>query len=394
MKYDFNKIQNRIGTNCMKWDSINEIFGSEDLIPMWVADMDFEVDKSITGAVKERLNHGVFGYTFISNSYYDAVINWMEKRYQWRIEKEWIKFTPGVVPGVNAAIGAFTKPGDEVILQTPVYHPFYRLIKNNGCKIIKNPLIYDGKTYKMDFENLKNVITNKTKMIILCSPHNPVGRVWSEEELKQLGEICLKNDILVVSDEIHADIVYKPNKHTVFANISEEFANHSIICTAPNKTFNIAGFETANVIIKNQKLRKDFENQLEKLCINDHNLLGAIAQEMAYTNGEQWYQELMEYLKKNLEFVLKYFKENIPEIKVIKPEGTYLLWLDCSNLNMTKEQLKDFFIYKCKVGLNDGAMFGKEGEQFQRMNIGTNLEIIKDALERIEKAVNDLRNND
>lgn len=390
MKYNFDEIPNRIGTNCAKWDNRRAIFGRDDVIPMWIADMDFGVEPAIVKAMEERLKHEVFGYTYSPDSYYKSVINWMQKRFQWKIEKDWIKFTPGVVPGVNSIIAAFTKPGDQVILQTPVYHPFYRLIKNNDCEVLENPLVYDGSNYKMDLENLKEIITDKTKMIILCSPHNPGGRVWTMKELKELGEICIENNILVVSDEIHGDIVYKPNKHTVFAQINDEFANNSIICTAPNKTFNIAGLETANIIIQNEKLRKQFEIQLDKHCIHGPNIMGAVALEAAYVNGEQWYNQLMDYLNKNVEFVLNYFENKIPKIKVQRPQGTYLLWLDCSQLNMSNDELNKFFINKCKVGLNNGKMFGYAGEQFQRMNIGTSRKIIEEALNRIENAINSL----
>ncbi|MBU5225897.1 pyridoxal phosphate-dependent aminotransferase [Clostridium senegalense] len=390
MKYNFDEIPNRIGTNCAKWDNRRAIFGRDDVIPMWIADMDFGVEPAIIKAMEERLKHEVFGYTYSPDSYYKSVIDWMQKRFQWKIEKDWIKFTPGVVPGVNSIIAAFTKPGDQVILQTPVYHPFYRLIKNNDCEVLENPLVYDGSNYKMDLENLKEIITDKTKMIILCSPHNPGGRVWTMKELKELGEICIENNILVVSDEIHGDIVYKPNKHTVFAQINDEFANNSIICTAPNKTFNIAGLETANIIIQNEKLRKQFEIQLDKHCIHGPNIMGAVALEAAYVNGEQWYNQLMDYLNENVEFVLNYFENKIPKIKVQRPQGTYLLWLDCSKLNMSNDELNKFFINKCKVGLNNGKMFGHAGEQFQRMNIGTSRKIIEEALKRIENAINSL----
>lgn len=388
--YSFEKRVDRSNSNCIKWDTVKELYGCEEVIPMWIADMDFEIEPSIVKAIQERLEHSVLGYTFTPNSYYDAVISWFKKRFDWNVEKEWIKFSPGVVPGVNSIIAAYTKPGDEVILQTPVYHPFYKLVKNNGCQVIENPLIYDGEKYEMDFENLESIITDRTRMIILCSPHNPVGRVWTKDELKKLGDICIKHNVLIVSDEIHADIIYKPYKHTVFSSISHEFAENSIICTAPNKTFNIAGLQTANIIIKNEKLRKEFDIQLDKHCVHEPNVFGAIAQEAAYSNGEEWYNGLMEYLTENLKFTIDFFEKRIPKIKLVKPEGTYLLWLDCTNLNMNASDLKDFFVKKCKVGFNDGSMFGIKGEMFQRMNIATSREIIKDALERIEREVNKL----
>ncbi len=388
MKYNFDKNVDRKNSNCIKWDLCTKSYSDYDLIPLWVADMDFEVVPEIVEALEKRIKHGVFGYSHTPDSYYEAAIGWFEKRFNWEVEREWIKLTPGVVPGINSLIAAFTKPGDEVILQTPVYHPFYTLVKNNGCQVIENPLIFKDEKYEMNFQNLEKVITKKTRLLILCSPHNPVGRVWTKEELTKLGEICIKHNILVISDEIHADIVYKPHEHTVFSAINEDFSQNSIICTAPNKTFNIAGLETANMIIKNEKLRREFEIQLDKHCVQGLNLLGVVAQEAAYTHGEQWYQELMEYLSDNLEFTLNFFKERIPKIKAIRPEGTYLLWLDCSALDLNSEELNNFFMNKCKVWLNDGAMFGTKGQLFQRMNLGTRRELIKEALERIEREVN------
>ncbi|WP_346899455.1 MalY/PatB family protein [Clostridium sp. UBA7503] len=359
-------------------------------MPLWVADMDFKVPEEIGDAIRKRLEHPIFGYSLTPPSYYKAAINWFDKRFQWKVEKGWMKFAPGVVSGIKTIVAAYTKPGDEIIIQTPVYHPFYSIIKNNGCQVIKNPLTCNDGRYEMDFDNLEKIITKKTKMIILCSPHNPVGRVWTVEELKRVGEICIKNNVLVVVDEIHADIVYKPNIHTVFASINEEFADNSIICTAPNKTFNIAGFKTANIIIKNEKLRNQYILQMEKDCIEGATTLGAVAQEAAYTSGEEWYQGLMEYLAGNIDFTLEFFDKRIPKIKIRKPEGTYLLWLDCSGLNMKPEELSNFFLKKCKVWLNDGSMFGHDGAMFQRMNIGTSRVVLQEALERIEREVNKL----
>lgn len=390
MKYSFSEKVDRIGSNCLKWDLINRTYNDSEIIPLWVADMDFKVPEEIGDAIRKRLEHPIFGYSLTPPSYYKAAINWFDKRFQWKVEKEWMKFAPGVVPGLKTIVAAYTKPEDEIIVQTPVYHPFYSIIKNNGCQVVENPLICKDGRYEMDFNNLEKIITKKTKMIILCSPHNPIGRVWTVKELKRVGEICIKNNVLVVVDEVHADIVYKPNMHTVFASINEEFADNSIICTAPNKTFNIAGFKTANIIIKNEKLRNQYILQMEKDCIEGATTLGAVAQEAAYTSGEEWYQGLMEYLAGNIDFTLEFFDKRIPKIKIRKPEGTYLLWLDCSGLNMKPEELSNFFLKKCKVWLNDGSMFGHDGAMFQRMNIGTSRVVLQEALERIEREVNKL----
>jgi len=390
MQYNFDERVDRINSNCLKWDLVERSHGDNEILPLWVADMDFKVPEEIAQAITKRLQHPIFGYSLKPHSYYKAVIEWFEKRFAWEIKKEWIKFALGVVPGLNTLVAAFTQPGDEVIIQTPVYHPFYSIIKNNGCQVLENPLICNHGRYEMDFENLEKIITKRTKMIMICSPHNPVGRVWTKEELTRVGEICIKHDVLIVVDEIHADIVFKPNIHTVFANISEEFADHSIICTAPNKTFNIAGFKTANIIIKNEKLRNQYVIQMDKHCVEGPTILGAVAQEAAYTKGEDWYQELMKYLTDNLEYTLDFFERRIPKIKIQRPEGTYLLWLDCTDLNMSKEELKNFFLKKCKVWLNEGSMFGKAGDMFQRINIGTSRVVLTEALERIEREVNKL----
>lgn len=388
MKYNFDERIDRKNTNCIKWDTAERAYKDNDIIPLWIADMDFKAPQEVVDAIKERADHGVFGYTRRSQESYEAVIKWMKKRFNWQVEREWIKFAPGVVPGLNIVVEAFTKPGDEVIIQTPVYHPFYSIVKNSGCQIVENPLKCNKGRYEMDFYNLKKIITKKTRMLILCSPHNPVGRVWTKDELTELGNIALENNIIVVSDEIHGDLVYKPNSHTVFSSISEELADNSIICTAPNKTFNIAGLKTANVIIKNKKLRTQYETHYEKTFLEGPNLLGDIAQTAAYNYGEEWYEEMMEYVTENLEYTLDFFKTRIPKIKITRPEGTYLLWLDCSALHMNNEDLKNFFIKKCKVWFNDGESFGKAGANFMRLNIATSRSVLKEAYERIEREIN------
>ena len=388
MKYNFDERVERRDTNSIKWDTAERSYGDKDIIPLWIADMDFKVPQEIVDAIKKRADHGVFGYTRRSPESYASVIGWMKRRYNWEIEREWIKFAPGVVPGLNIVVQAYTKPGDEIIIQTPVYHPFYSIVKNNGCQIVENPLKCVKGKYEMDFENLKKIITKKTRMIILCSPHNPVGRVWTKEELIQLGNIAIENNILVVVDEIHGDLVYKPNVHTVFASISEEFADNSIICTAPNKTFNIAALKTANIIIKNKTLRNQYALQFEKSFIEGPTVLGDVAQTTAYTHCDQWYEEMMKYVTDNLEFTLNFFKTRIPKIKIARPEGTYLLWLDCSGLHMNNEDLNNFFIKKCKVWFNNGATFGKAGDNFVRLNIATSRSVLQEAYERIEREVN------
>ena len=386
--YNFDSIIDRRNTGCMKWDGLNKLFGRDDIIPLWVADMDFPSAEPIKKALVSRAEHNVFGYTFTSDEYYEAVIGWMKRRHNWHIERDWIVYTPGVVPALSYAIRAFTEPGDKVILQSPVYHPFYSTIEENGRVIVKNPLkLVDGKYY-MDYEDLEDKIDSKTKMLILCSPHNPVGRVWKEEELKKLADICIKNNIMVVSDEIHFDIVYSNNKHIVFGRISEEIMNNSIVLTAPSKTFNIAGLQVSNVIISNEELRRRYNKELSKDHIGRPNVFGAEALIAAYNYSEDWLDELLIYLEGNRDFFINYVNEKIPKLKAIKPEGTYLIWVDCSGLNKDSEQLRDFFVNKCKVALNSGIMFGEEGKTFMRFNIGCSRSVLEEALNRIEKAIN------
>lgn len=390
MKYNFDKKIDRKGSNSVKWDTLSSRFNNEDAIPLWVADMDFEVDKNITDKIKKRLEHGIFGYGTTPDSYYEALQSWMIKNHNYNIEKEWVVFAPGVVPGISYVVGAFADKGDEIIIQSPVYHQFYNIIENNGCKVVDNPLIVKDGKYKMDFDDLENKINDKTKMIILCSPHNPIGRVWERDELIKLGEICLKHNILVVCDEIHSDIVYKGYKHTVFSTIDKKLEDISIICSAPNKTFNIAGFKTANIIVANKDIREKLQKYMEKLFMDSHTLLGTIAQEEAYKNGQVWYEELMDYLEENKNFTIDFIKNRIPKLEVTHPEGTYLLWIDFSNLNMDEEELSRFLINDCGVILNKGSDFGKNYGQFQRLNIATQRDVLREALERIEKKVNSI----
>lgn len=385
--YDFDNIIDRKNTNCAKWDNLRKLYGRDDLIPLWVADMDFPAAKPITEALKSRASHDVYGYTFLSEDYYEAVTGWMNRRHNWNIEREWITYAPGVVPALSFCVKAFTEPGDKVIIQSPVYHPFYSVIEGNGREVVKNPLKFEEGKYYMDYEDLEKKIDSKTKLLFLCSPHNPVGRVWKKEELKKLADICMKNNILVVSDEIHFDIVYKGNKHIVFGSLSKEVMDNSIILTAPSKTFNIAGLQVSNVIISNDELRRKFRLELEKCHISSPNVFGEGALIAAYNESEDWLDNLLTYLEGNRDFFIDYINERIPILKAVKPEGTYLMWVDCSGLNMGSDELRDFFTNKCRVALNAGKMFGDEGESFMRFNIGCPRSLLKEALERIEKAI-------
>ncbi|WMM25200.1 MalY/PatB family protein [Tissierella sp. MB52-C2] len=388
--YDFDKIINRYGTNSMKWDGLKETFEQDNLLPLWVADMDFEVSPAISKELEKRVKHPIYGYMHWSDEYYSSVIGWMKRRHGWEINKDWIVFTPGVVPAVSYAIKALTDIGDSVIIQSPVYHPFKTTIESNGRNVVTNPLIYKDGTYYMDLEDLERKIDSKTKVLILCSPHNPVGRVWTKKELNELGEICLKNNIIIVSDEIHFDLIYKGNTHTVMADTSPEIRDNCIVCTSPSKTFNIAGLQVSNIIIPNQELREKYSMELEKDHIVRANVFGQEALIAAYNESEDWLDSLMEYLEENKNFFIDFIKTRIPQLKTIRPEGTYLLWVDCSGLNMKSDELNEFFVNKCKLALNSGEMFGEEGELFQRINIACPRAVLEEALMRIEKAVKEI----
>ena len=389
-KYDFNQPVDRSNTNAVKWEALKNFENSEELIPLWVADMDFNVPREVREAIVERAQHEVFGYTLTPDSYYEAVINWYRDIHNWEINKEEIIFTPGVVAGLNGIIRTFTDKDDSIIIQTPVYHQFAETIKRCGRNIVENPLKYEEGNYTMDFDNLREVISEETTMLILCNPHNPVGRSWTEEELKELGDICLENNILVVSDEIHADLTFKPKKHCVFSEVDERFKKNSIICTAPNKTFNIAGLATGNLIAQDQEIREKIEKGMENLAMTKGTIFGIIAQEAVYSHGKDWYEELMKYLEGNIDFVVDYIDKRIPEVKLYKPEATYLLWLDFSELGLNSEQLKDFLIKDCKLVLNEGSLFGQEYCQFQRMNIATNRTLLEKALKNLEQGIKNL----
>ncbi len=398
MKYDFDRVINRKGTASLKWDGTKSIFGRDDILPLWVADMDFQVAKPITDAIKKRVEHGIFGYTTEWESLKEAVAERVKRKYAWEIKPEWIVFTPGVVSAVSTAVKAFTHTGDEVILQTPAYYPFYWAIQKNGCIVSDNPLKFENGRYKMDFENLASKFLphddikhtpSRVKAAILCSPHNPTGRVWTKKELEKFGEIVSENGAIVISDEIHCEIVYDGHKHTPFASISKEFEQNSITCMSPSKTFNLAGLAASSIIIPNDSIRKKFLEATEDRIMGSVNVLGLVAMEAAYRYGDEWLNQMLTYLKGNLEFLKKYVKERIPQIKVVEPEGTYLVWMNFRALGMNKKELHDFLINKARVGLDDGYFFGKNGEGFERINIACPRSVLKEALMRIEKAINE-----
>lgn len=388
MKYNFDKVLDRENTSSLKWDFTEVVFGKKDVLPMWVADMDFEAPQPVKDAIKKRASHGAYGYSFKPPSFYEAFIDWVKNRHGWVIRREWMILTPGVVPALNLAVMAFTKPGDKVIVQSPIYPPFFPAIENNGRQLVNNQLRFKNGRYEIDFEDLETKIASGARLLIFCSPHNPVGRVWEKEELLKLGELCLKNKVVLVSDEIHADLVFKGHKHTPTATISDDILNNTITCMAPSKTFNLAGLAVSAIIISNQTLFKMFSQSMEGVGIKAINNFGIVGFEAAYRYGKEWLEQLLDYLQGNLEFILKYFEERIPKIQVIKPEGTYLIWLDCRQLGMDTKSLNNFMVKEAKVGLSDGPTFGPGGEGFQRINIACPRSILEDGLKRIEKAVN------
>jgi len=386
MHYNFDKIINRDHTASVKFDLRKEVFGKEDILPMWVADMDFKTPDFVIEALKKRLEHPILGYSYRPDSYYRSIINWVKRRHQWIIKKEWISFSPGIVPAINMAIMAYTEPGDKIIVQPPVYHPFFSAINNNNRIQVDNPLKLQNGRYFIDFKDLKAKLKD-AKMILLSNPHNPGGSVWTKEELQTLGELCVENDVLIMADEIHADLVFKPAKYLPMASVSPEIADQTVTFIAPSKTFNMAGLATSSVVTSNNILKEKFDQILDTIHIGMGNIFGTVASEAAYNHGDEWLDELLEYLSQNMDYVEQFITEYIPEIKVIRPEGTYLMWLDCSGLNLNNKDLKDFMIQDAGLGFNDGRMFGTGGEQFMRMNVACPKITIEQALIKLKEAL-------
>ena len=392
MKYDFDEIIERRGTDSIKWSKklLKENFGEEECIPMWIADMDFLAAKPIREAIMERAHHGIFGYGHKSEEFLEAAVNWQKKRNGWDIEPEWLLFTPGIIPALSFIVETFCNRGDKVLIQSPVYYPFANIIKDNGCHVVNNPLILNNGKYEINFSELEELAQDsRVKLMILCSPHNPVGRVWTEEELKRLGEICIKNNVLVVADEIHSDLIYKPNRHIPFGKISEEFKMNSIICTSPSKTFNLAGLQVSNIIIPNKRIRRELNNKLKTIDI-DPGSFASVAQIAAYNHGEEWLEQLLVYLRDNLDFIDQYIKKYMPGVRLIKPEATYLAWLDFSSYGLSDHELQELMQKKAKVALDDGTIFGAGGEQFQRINFACPRSILEKALESMAKCLNEI----
>ena len=385
-KYNFDEIIPREGTNSLKYDARKQVFNSSDILPLWVADTDFKTPDFIVNAIKKRAEHEIFGYTFKPDSYYRSIIGWMQRRHNWSIKKEWISFSPGVVAGLTCAIKAFSNPGDGVVVQPPVYSPFFSCVEGTGREIVRNPLIIKNNRYTFDFHNLKSQINKKTRLLLLCNPHNPGGMVWKNEELEELGSICNKNDILIISDEIHSDLIFKGNRHIPITMVSEETAKNSIILSAPSKTFNIAGLTTSVVIIPDKKKFEQFEKILNLAHLGMGNIFGAVALEAAYSYGDEWLNQLLDYLWNNYLYLKKFFNNNLPEVKVMNPEATYLVWLDFREYEMDGKELTKLIVDKAKVGLNNGAGFGIEGNGWMRLNIGCPRSVLAEGLNRLNNA--------
>ncbi|MBA4494568.1 MalY/PatB family protein [Paenactinomyces guangxiensis] len=391
MRYEFDRMIDRYQTASEKWDGAEKIFGEQNLLPMWVADMDFRSPEPVIEAMKQRVEHGVFGYNLRPDSYYEAIKDWMAVRHNWTIQQDWICYSPGVMPAISLIISYFSEPGDSVLIEPPVYPPFSQVVTRHGRKLVTNPLQYDNGRYQINFADLKRKLDNGVKIMLLCSPHNPVGRVWTRQELTQLGEMCLERNVLVVADEIHADLVYQGSSHTPFSSISEDFAQQSIVCTAPTKTFNLAGIQTANIIIPNPKLREKFKFAIENYFLQFSNTYGMIATERAYRDGAEWLDQCLKYVEQNLRFLTAYVEKQIPEIKVVHPEGTYLAWLDCRELGMDAKTLEQFMLKQANVALVAGDTFGHEGKGFMRMNLATPRVLLDEGLQRIGRAIKSYR---
>lgn len=388
MVYDFNSIVDRKNTNSLKYDFAVERGKPEDILPLWVADMDFMAPAEVLDAMHNAVAHGIFGYSDVKKDYFNVVHDWFLKNFQWETEEHWMIKTPGVVFALTIAIRAFSKEGEGVLIQQPVYNPFFGSILSNNRKVVVNPLVYNNNEYTIDFEDFEHkIVSEKVKLFILCNPHNPVGRVWTKEELTQLGDICLKHKVIVVSDEIHCDFIYPGYKHTVFAGINEDYAQNTITCTAPSKTFNLAGLQVSNIFIKNEVIRNRFISELKASGYSQCNTLGLVACKAAYQFGEPWLNELRAYLKENLDFTREYLKKNLPDIKLIEPQGTYLIWLDFKALKLTKDEMEKLIVHSAKLWLNTGHIFGPNGEGFERINIACPREVLKKALDQLTAAV-------
>lgn len=388
MSLDFDTIIDRKNTNSLKYDFAVERGKPEDILPLWVADMDFQAPKEVLDALQRSVSHGIFGYSEVKKDYFEVLHDWFYRHHNWDTKENWLIKTPGVVFALALAVKAFTKEGEGVLIQQPVYYPFEETIVLNKRKLVINYLVNQNGRYVIDFDDFENqIISGNVKLFLLCNPQNPVGRVWSKEELTRMGDICLKHNVIVVSDEIHCDFAFPGHTHTVFAGINEAFADHSITCTSPSKTFNLAGLQISNIFIKNERIRRLFISELDKSGYSQLNTLGLVGCKAAYQYGEPWLKELKTYLYENLNFVREYLKEKLPMVKLIEPEGTYLIWLDFTSLNLSNSEMKDLIVNKARLWLDAGQIFGKNGAGYERINIACPRGTLKKALDQLSNAI-------
>ncbi|MBL0389512.1 pyridoxal phosphate-dependent aminotransferase [Tumebacillus sp. ITR2] len=380
---NFDEVVERRGTNSYKWDQVEKLFGSAEVLPMWVADMDFQAPESVRSALADRVAHGVFGYGAKPQSYLDSILAWLQKRHAWVVPQSWLAYSPSVLTSLAILLEIYTKTGDGVILQTPVYHAFFHVIRGNERKVVENSLRYQDGRYTMDFEDLEEKLKAGAKVMVLCSPHNPVGRVWEPEELRKVGELCLKYKVPVISDEIHFDLVMDGHRHTVFSSLSEKLAQNSVTLFSITKTFNLAGIHTSTAVIANDHVRRQFNFRLNSLNLGMESAFSPIATEAAYTGGVEWLNEVRKYVQDNYEFMCAFVAEKMPQIKVAPLEATYLAWLDVSELGMNGEELKAWMYQEAKVALNEGSAFGKSGEGFLRLNLACPRAILVEGLNRM-----------
>lgn len=385
---DFDREIVRRGTGCIKYDCALECGKPEDVLPLWVADMDFATSSYVQDAMRERVEHGIFGYTEEVPGYFESVRDWMLRYHDFAVEKSWLVKTPGVVFALAMAIQAYTQPGDAVLIQQPVYYPFEGVIRDNGRRMVTNTLyLGEDNRYHIDFEDFeKKIIGQQVKLFLFCSPHNPVSRVWEEEELVRLGDLCVQHQVIVVSDEIHADFAFR-GKHRVFATLKKEYAERSIICTSPSKTFNLAGLNLSNIFIPNEELRRRFRARMDAVGVSELNVMGQVACEAAYRQGEEWYQAMMRYVADNIALIGQYVEENLPGVRLVSHEGTYLVWLDFRKLGLDEEALEHKIVHEAKLWLDGGGMFGAGGAGFQRINAACPRKLLREALERIRSAL-------
>lgn len=389
--YDFNTPIDRRGTHCVKFDALKDMYGREDLLSLWVADMDFATPDFIIDALKRRLDHPVLGYPVQYDGYWQSVVDWIRSHHGWQVEREWMRYIPGIVKGIGMVVNVFTKPGDKIIIQPPVYHPFRLVPEHNDREIVMNPLRQVGDTYEMDFEQLEQVIDDKCKILILANPHNPVGITWSRDTLVRLADIAVKHNLIVISDEIHCDMAIYGNKHIPFASVSENAARCSITFGAPSKTFNIAGIVSSYAIVPDPMLREKFFAWLTANEMDMATIFAMVATEAAFTEGEVWRQQMLAHIESNIDFVDEYLKANIPEVRAIKPQASYLVWLDFSALGLPHDKLIDMLVNDARLAMNDGAMFGIGGEQHTRLNVGTQRAVLEQAMKQLKEAIDKLR---